>query len=185
MASNSIDRKHCGFFYSPHIGTYIGGGLNEGYTELLTARHFNNNKVTCYSYESEVASIIESIIGPRMVELYFDSNLLGLIEELKKYSNEDESMQFITNLDSLSTGFSINDAYDQYIRKPLVKEIYNYLVKIYFVFLKTQLHEKKITEEKCCELQNEFLDSYELAKYYSLDYVNALKETLNNQKTIK
>lgn len=79
----------------------IGGGLNEGYTELLTERYFFDQGVD-YTYKCLVnfAKDIESIVGKdKMEELYFNSDLYNLKEDIIKDCSEEEFMQFLNDSD--------------------------------------------------------------------------------------
>ena len=95
--------KYSGFhqtYYKKGIIS-LGKGINEGYTELLSRRYFGN-LTNAYEYEVLVAEKLEQIIGKeKMQSLYLNSNLKGLIDELKQYISEDEVMKFISNADFL------------------------------------------------------------------------------------
>lgn len=103
MASSANNKeRQVGFTHGiglPPIGT----GINEGYTELLTRRYFKfdeEDQTPSYFFNYDVAKNIESLIGKeRMEELYLKSDLMGLINELKKYATEDEIMKFINDND--------------------------------------------------------------------------------------
>ena len=82
----------------------LGKGINEGYTELLSQRYFTpDSSVTgAYKYQVFIAEKLEQIIGKeKMQSLYLNSNLKGLIDELKQYVSEEEIMKFISNTDFL------------------------------------------------------------------------------------
>ncbi|MBR4619113.1 MAG: hypothetical protein IKO49_07400 [Bacilli bacterium] len=82
----------------------LGKGLNEGYTELLSQRYFTpDSSVTgTYEYQVFIAEKLEQIIGKEKLQsLYLNSNLKGLIDELKQYVSEEEIMKFISNTDFL------------------------------------------------------------------------------------
>lgn len=93
----------------------IGKAINEGYTEVITKRLLNlislpispfeyhtQQKDYGYFYFEGIANIIESIVGKeKMMELYFHSDLKGLIKELSKYKKENDIKQFIIDLDFL------------------------------------------------------------------------------------
>ena len=70
---------------------YIGYGLNEGYTELLTRRYFDikddeSDVSDGYDYLVYLARLIEIIVGEeKMQHFYFKADLPGLISELSKY----------------------------------------------------------------------------------------------------
>ncbi|MBQ8891663.1 MAG: hypothetical protein IJ068_02230 [Bacilli bacterium] len=91
----------------------IGKGINEGYTELLTNRYFPKefSSSNSYYYAMKTMQEIENLVDKnKMQSLYLNANLLGLIDELKKYNSEEQIMKFITNMD-----FLIN--YLDYLRK--------------------------------------------------------------------
>lgn len=82
----------------------LGKGLNEGYTQLLSQRYFPSDSYVTVSYKYQVfiAEKLEQIIGKeKMQSLYLNSNLKGLIDELKQYVSEEEIMKFISNTDFL------------------------------------------------------------------------------------
>ena len=87
------------------MGTNIGVGINEGYTELLAERYFGerDTRITnSYQYQKFIVKQLEKIVGEEKMEsLYFNSNLKGLIEELSQYDSEEEIMKFISNTDFL------------------------------------------------------------------------------------
>jgi hypothetical protein len=149
----------------------VGIGLDEGYTELLTARLFNEGKVSYYYLLSEIVEMLENVVGPEMKKLYFKANLLGLINELKKYSSEDEIANFIYNTDILynitcnTRDLTINNRKDQLTKSAYyIINIYNYLIKIYYLKLKEDLVNKKITEVEFETLQSNFLQK--IRNYY-------------------
>lgn len=84
--------------------TSLGKGINEGYTELLSQRYFmpDSSVSGAYEYQVDIAETLEQIIGKeKMQSLYLNSNLKGLIDELKQYVSEEEIMKFISNTDFL------------------------------------------------------------------------------------
>lgn len=107
-AASSVDnknKKYLGFAIAEDNGNYIGLGLTEGYTELLTGRHFKNGTIRHVAYPIEVkyAKIIEYIVGnKKMANLYSTANLEGLIYSLEQYADRSEIIKFLANLDFLS-----------------------------------------------------------------------------------
>ncbi len=92
--------------YSNNQG--MGNGINEGYTQLLTNRLFNDT-TPYYVMEQNCASIVEAIVGKeKIMDLYFNADLNGLISELSKYSSKDDAYNFIRNLDILSAHIADN-----------------------------------------------------------------------------
>ena len=95
---------YCGFQQISNKNTQIGEGLNEGYTQYLAEKYFGNNNslITAYVYEKRIAETLEIIVGKEQMQLfYFNANLSGLVEYLKKYAPEDEIYKFINTLDFL------------------------------------------------------------------------------------
>lgn len=83
----------------------VANAINEGYTQLLTERYFGETKevLKAYGYEKFIAEKLEMIIGrKKMQSLYFSASLPGLIEELKKYVDEQTIMQFFADVDFVS-----------------------------------------------------------------------------------
>lgn len=83
-------------FYCSEIGRY----LNEGYTEYLNQKYFSKKETSIYNYAKLFAEGIEMIVGSKKMEaLYFDANLLGLIECLGKYCKKEEAVDLIKKID--------------------------------------------------------------------------------------
>lgn len=81
-----------------HTGrqTQIGRWINEGYTELLNIRYFGCDYGRSYIHEVFLMNKLEHIIGKeKMEQLYINSDLKGLINEINKYLDKKETMSFI------------------------------------------------------------------------------------------
>jgi hypothetical protein len=107
LASAFYDKKRditfCGFSQD-NLKTKqsIGHGLNEGYTEYLTTKYFNNGDPSgaAYSFEISIVQKLEKIIGSDVMEkLFFNADLNGLVEKLKEYAPVEEIYDFIAKLD--------------------------------------------------------------------------------------
>ena len=100
----------------------LGNGINEGYTQLLTKRYFENVAFKdSYSYLVLVASTLERVVGQEKTEkLYLNADLFGLINELKSYASEEEIMNFIAATDFFRNHFNnkkkLNDAKDMIVK---------------------------------------------------------------------
>lgn len=134
---------------SIHQKLDIGGGLNEGYTALLTSRYF---KIASYPLESNIAEKVEKIVGQQKMEgMYFKADLYNLVQELKKYNTEQETIQFLKNLDFikdyLSTAKSLIEKHNC---KQVFLEINKYLIKSYSKKIKDEYLKNKITYEELC-----------------------------------
>lgn len=81
----------------------IGDGINEGYTQLLTERYFGDKDIIrAYQYFVQIAGLLENIVDKDKMEvLYLNSNLYGLIDELKQYAYYKDIMKFFVNTDFL------------------------------------------------------------------------------------
>lgn len=128
----------------------LGKGLNEGYTELLSARYFQseNSIDGSYEYEVLVAKKVEDLIGKeKMQSLYLNSNLKGLIDELKQYTSEEEIMKFISNSDFLVSHMS--DKKLQLFEKNMIynclKNINSFFIICYLKRLQQQYQNKEIS----------------------------------------
>lgn len=66
-------------------------GLDEGYTSLLAERYFGEKTSDDYIFFKNIMLILERIVGGnRMEKFYFNADVLGLINELKKYTTMEE-----------------------------------------------------------------------------------------------
>lgn len=118
-----------------------GTGLNEGYTELLNQRYFSKNDTQSYKRERECCEEIEKIVGQKKMEqLYFESDLYGLIEELSKYCTKEEAVNLIQKLTKLC--LTSNRKKRQKIQDMILLEI-------------DRIQRNKITKEIFEELKNE------------------------------
>ncbi len=175
MASSNVDTRFDGF--SQRIGSnWIGMGLNEGYTELLTRRYFpsadkkenkkkkkkqQENNYKSYDVEVGICRRLEKIVGAdKMTEFYLNANLAGLVEELKKYSTSEEIESFIANVDLINQYGNEYSLYKVRAITKAIKAISNYLIKTHMRFLQVQLEEGKITEKQAYEMHKEFVESY-------------------------
>lgn len=89
----------------------IGDGINEGYTDLISQRYFCKEiqETVGYCYHKAVSEITEFIIGKqKMLDLYFHSDLKGLIGELSKYQSEEKVKLFILDLDTILKAKKVN-----------------------------------------------------------------------------
>lgn len=141
----------------------IGDGLNEGYTELLCRRYFVKDEVEdSYKYLTFVSKKLEKIVGKdKMLSLYLNANLFGLINDLKEYATEEEIMCFIKNTDFIYKYLDKEKA-ELALKNMLVesiKEINEFLVKVYFKKLLIQLNASKITYEQFISNMLKYINS--------------------------
>lgn len=91
----------CGFnIYSYIMDTDIGIGLDEGYTDLMSNRYFNDS--ISEPFASNIALKLEMILEEnKMHQLYTHNNLRELIKKLSKHSSSEEAKKIILGLDKL------------------------------------------------------------------------------------
>ncbi len=159
--------RYSGFHQSSFkhgIGS-LGRGIDEGYTELLSRRYFTpDSSVTCaYEYQVFIAEKLEQIIGrEKMQKLYLNSNLKGLIDELKQYVSEDEIMKFISNTDFLVK--HMDDKKFQLFEKNMIgnclKNINRFVIICYSKKLQQQVKDGKIsTNDEILQNLAEYISS--------------------------
>ena len=148
-----------GVFYSGFsqqaLDVSIGNGLNEGYTQLLSERYFDDyNPIKSYGYLVNIAKKVEQIIGEgKMKSLYYNISLTGLIDEFKKYAEVGEIIVFIKNLDYVCSLYKKLSKIDLKIINKYIcekyKEINDFLIKAYMVKKNLQFNENIISEDEC------------------------------------
>lgn len=93
---HAASSKNC-FLFGFHNGLIrTGRWLNEGYTELLNNRYFDSSFGFSYPSEVFLMNKLEHIIGKeKMEQLYINSDLKGLINEINKYLSKKQTWSFI------------------------------------------------------------------------------------------
>lgn len=129
----------------------IGIGINEGYTQLLTERYFNDEcSKGNYSYFVYICDLLERIVGKsKMEKLYLNSNLYGLVEELKNYAFDEDITCFISYLD-----FLIKHMYDKKISKKTLEFIRNIGIFINKFIIMTYINKQKVIDYSDEEFPN-------------------------------
>ena len=157
---------YCGFSqYDKSTKKSIGDGLNEGFTELFVRKNFNLQGKTYNCVYNSVEALTEIIGMEKMETLFFDCNLGGLVDEIKKYGvYEEEINRFILNLDYIV--YERNSTLitsKQY--KNCQKEVYMFITKLF-------------AKKKTFESENQVIDD-EMIKFetkkFSLQYYNNKK----------
>lgn len=155
-------------FFQMYKDEPIGNGLDEGYTQFLTERYFpkySKNDKKFYCFEKLVASKIEEIIGKNKMEnLYSHSNLYDLIEELKKYSSEEDILLFLQRLDFFTKYTSKKIPRNYYSLILLsAKDIASFVIRINCNKLKLETNQDDILE-KIFEFNNDFFTKLHTSK---------------------
>ena len=123
-----------------HILSF-GVGLNEIYTEILTNRLFGKEIIDPASKTIELVLLLEQLIDD-LPSLYLNSDLYELVIKLSKYTNINESLDFIYNIDRL---FEIEMKNN--IRKR-DKEKYRAIYQKTLYFLKQYQYKRNYQEQK-------------------------------------
>lgn len=99
----TLNENNCGFKMD-----IKAKGLNEGYTQLLAERYFDENVGEVYLVEVIFVKLIEQIIGKdKMEKYYFDLDLVSLINNLCSYETEENTTNFINDLDKFLSLFHL------------------------------------------------------------------------------
>ena len=88
-------------FKSYQFGRTIGEKLNEGYTDLLANRYFENVGATIgYPIVMKYVSALEQVVGKEKMEAYYlTANPGALVNDLSVYDSIENIMFFINSLD--------------------------------------------------------------------------------------
>lgn len=100
-ASADFNYETIGFSALLEQAGQFGKGLNEGYTELLNERFFNNQSSQVYSRLQQLAQLIELFYENKedMVTDYFNADIFDLIGELLKSMTLEEAIDIIVDMD--------------------------------------------------------------------------------------
>lgn len=162
---------YTGFSQRTHLGySAIGMGLTEGYTQLLTERIFETMPFyEPYIKEIEISHNVEKIIGKdKMQELFFNADLKGLVEELGRYSTEQEACAFIKKVDFINqfeTRARTHSNYQTQLVEEAKKDIYKYLLNTYKTKQERYLKEGIINPTAYITKMARFIHEAKLDKY--------------------
>ena len=191
MASTHYDKSnndiYGGFSQRYHDGSKIGFGLDEGYTQYLAEKHFENFFKT-YKYETTTMKIIENIIGEdKMLSLYLNANLYGLINEMEKYVSRNDIFSFIKKLDFVSKVLYSKNIKEDDIKnlKPILKEINDFLINLELIKEKTMDSDEEKRESMMIFLSNFILQITINGKEVNLITKEELIEKMKIDKSIK
>lgn len=205
MASSYYDKenkiKYSGFYQTDlYKKINFCRGLNEGYTEVLTERYFENGiqkqeGTFIYLFCRNVASLFEKIIGQEKMEnLYMNANLKDLFFEAEKYNEKEQFLNFNHNMDYLYK-YSLEKIKGMFIPNFYLKKIepiQKYLLDTYVNKKFIELENQQINYDILINDISKFINEvYEIAiikqKNYNtltkedfLDYINS--KIQNNQE---
>lgn len=129
----------------------VGVGINEGYTELLTSRYFNNGKINTYLEQTIMCDNLEIIVGKdKMKSLYLNGDLYGLVMELSKYISKEEIIGFIYYSDFITNHLKSNSINIEVLLQ-CMKYINIFLINAYHRRLEKSLEEKSISLKNALE----------------------------------
>ena len=146
----------------------VARGLNEGYTELLTRRYFGRvlEPVSGYEEEVRIAEFIEKVVGKTQMEsCYLKANLIELLRELRKYLNNDEVVELISNIDKIlflnNKNYSVdkkdNRKYSIILYSECIRATYLTIFKAYARKLKMEINDKRLSKRMIDMRINDFL----------------------------
>lgn len=144
-------------------GQFIGESINEGYTCVLAHRHFGDKSKpegAQRKFEFHMATEVEKIVGKEIMgPLYLEGNLRGLIDELAKYSSEEEAMKFICSFDFVSQHYGDMFLFKNSFVQRKLYDVYSFLVDAYEEKLYQQACRGEINEQEYNDKLDEFIVS--------------------------
>lgn len=128
----------------------LGMGLNEGYTELINRRYFQqklpenaSEPINIYEEQQIFAYGIEKLIGRKTMEkLFFDADLEGLVTEMSKYADINVVLDIIKKIDE----FHISK--EQITKEQLSAEIKTTLANLIQKRIDKTYHEGRISQDQ-------------------------------------
>ena len=144
------------FFYNK--GKSIGYMFDEGYTDYLTTKYFDN--AVFYRKEANIAQKVELIVGKgEMEKMYSSNNLVRLTSFLSSFSSFDDTVKFLMLMDKFSIRGCVT-----YEELGIINDVSNYLVDIYINYL-TTMYKNGFIE------MPELIDRLEEFKMHFSDYI--------------
>ena len=167
----------------------FGNGLNEGYTEYITQKDFKDlNLDTAYINLQSIIEKWELVIGEKELRsFYYNANLYGLVNELKKYSNTEEINRFINNLDYICNNNYKTNVAREFLKVPFLaqknKEVYEYIYKIFLIKNYYELESKIISESEYLNRYNKITGpAYNIFHFNNSFYIYITDDERNKKE---
>lgn len=146
----------------PEIKEEIGESLNAGYKNIMLARFYGENPTE--SFECDIASFIESIIGRRnMEQMFFDGALDRLVDTLGEYSTRENAIRMIRELDHVysaihETRSNVVKLYSRGSYLDMISVLVG-MMRRKLVMLDEQIVDEEVPKERHYQLRREFIDN--------------------------
>ena len=137
-------------------------GINEGYTDLMTSKYFNNGeRLLGYYAASTICAMLNDIVGrEKMEKLYLNSNIKGLLNELYKYFGEDKAIDLLDILDSIYEEYETEN-YSSKKLDELFKQAYIYLCEAYITKMYLEYKNNRLNIETAKLMALNFIDKWD------------------------
>ncbi len=173
MSSYRLSNKifGCGFFQN-NGGLLVGAMLDEGYTDLLSARYFDSS--IAYNISANLALKLETIIGKEQMEFMYSTNdLVNVINFLADYSSLFSAFKFLSLLDKLKSSYKVGAKSIN-----ILNIISDYLVNIYIELLSEEYLNGKTSQydviNKLSYFRERFVDYVFDSKFDEKSYISSL-----------
>lgn len=164
MSSTIIDEynqiAYSGFYQTNKYDKQeIGFALDDAYTDMLLYRLFDIDKeFISYQYEISITKILEEIVSVNiMTDLYFNANLYDLVSILSKYTNKENIIKFILDLDEI---YILQD-HSKKNKSNIIRchhRIINFITDLYFNKLKQDITSNNTSKEEYIDKINNYLN---------------------------
>lgn len=146
----------------------IGEGVNEGYTQLLAERYFEDAQKGNYNVLVYIVELLELIVGrDKMEHYYMTSDLYSLVDELKKYAPYEDICKFLSYLD-----YIVKHIYDTNLSKSDVKYFKKILLFINEFILKSYANKIANSNIETEEEYEKFYQEFSYIVERSIIYAN-------------
>lgn len=164
MSSTIIDEynkvAYSGFYQTNKYDKQeIGFALDDAYTDMLLYKLFNIDKdFISYQYEISISKVLEEIISKDiMIDLYFNANLYDLVSILSEYTNREDVIKFILDLDEI---YILQD-HSKKNKSSIIRchhRITNFITNLYFNKIKKDITLNNISKEEYIDKINNYLN---------------------------
>ena len=137
-------------------------GINEGYTDLMTSKYFDDGKSRPgYFAETTICAMLDEIVGKDIMEkLYLNSNVEGLLNELYKYFGDDKALELLEILDSIYDEFDCENYNAEKVDK-LLKQAYIYLCEAYITKMRLEYKNNRLSITTAKLMALNFMDNWD------------------------
>ena len=162
-------------------GTIYNRGLNEGCTDLLTYKYFDDKETAPgYFIETALCAMLDDLFGEGKLEKYYlNCDIDGFMNELCKYLEEGKAFDLLDIIDTLYDQFDCGD-YDPNTIDESLKQAYIYLTEAYINKMHLEYKNDRLSKTTAKLMALNFMDKWDGTITYDGNNYDLTNDNIKN-----